>query len=81
MTPLHITLPGWFVAAAWLVSLAFTIAIFLARHTGWVGWVASSVIYVVAVGLLALLIRGWVLDTIRWYRERGIARRGNGHRS
>jgi hypothetical protein len=78
VTPPHITLPGWFVAAAWLVSLAFTVAIPLTRHTGWIGWVASSIVVVIAVGLLTLLIRGWALDTIRRCRERRTARSGNG---
>ena len=78
VTPSHITLPGWFVAAASLVSLAFTIAVPLTRHTGWIGWVASSIVVVVVVGLLTLLIRGWALDTIRWCHERRTARSGNG---
>jgi hypothetical protein len=78
VTPPHITLPGWFVAAAWLVPLAFTIAVPFTRHTGWIGWVASSIVVVVAVGLSTVLIRGWALETIRWCRDHRTARGGNG---
>jgi hypothetical protein len=69
------------VAAVWLVSLAFIIAFPLLRHTGWIGWVAFSIVVVIAVGVVTLLIRGWVLNTIRWCHERRTAESGNGNHS
>lgn len=62
--------PPWEAKAIVSGMLAFVVAVPYARRDDWIGRIARFTIFAVALGLWALLIRGMVLNTIRWWRSR-----------